>query len=140
MGMAALKEENVQMKFSIVIPVYNVEEYLGKCIESILCQSFRNFEVIIVDDGAIDISAVLCENCLQDDCRFKVIHKTNGGLSDARNFGMKVAVGEYLLFLDSDDYWSSPEYPKLNRMCCLLIIVRMLTEQSASHIILLAEA
>ena len=102
------------MKFSIVIPVYNVEEYLGKCIESILCQSFRNFEVIIVDDGAIDISAVLCENCLQDDCRFKVIHKTNGGLSDARNFG--------------------------NRMCCLLIIVRMLTEQSAPHIILLAEA
>ena len=109
MGMAALKEENVQMKFSIVIPVYNVEEYLGKCIESILCQSFRNFEVIIVDDGAIDISAVLCENCLQDDCRFKVIHKTNGGLSDARNFGIKVAVGEYLLFLDSDDYWSSPD-------------------------------
>lgn len=95
------------MKFSIVVPVYNVEKFFEECINSILCQSFRDFEIILVDDGSIDSSCLLCENRLQSDCKIKVIHKKNGGLSDARNIGMKAATGEYLVFLDSDDYWSN---------------------------------
>lgn len=92
------------MFFSIVVPVYNVEKYLTECIESILDQTFSDFELILVDDGAKDNSPKICDIYAEKDNRVKVIHKFNGGLSDARNVGTEVASGEYLIYIDSDDY------------------------------------
>lgn len=86
---------------SIVIPVYNVEQYLNKCIESVLKQTYQNFEVILVDDGSTDKSGIICDTF--SDSRIKVIHKKNGGLSDARNVGTKYAKGCYITWVDSDD-------------------------------------
>ncbi len=97
------------MKFSIIVPVYNVEKYLPQCVESILAQTFNDFELVLVDDGSPDSCPKLCDDYQAKDKRIKVIHKENGGLSDARNAGIKVAVGDYLLFVDSDDYWNSTE-------------------------------
>lgn len=91
------------MKFSIIIPVYNVEKYLSACIESILCQSFNDYEIILVDDGSTDHSPEICDSYIQKDDRIKVIHKTNGGQSDARNVGLHLSIGEYVFFVDSDD-------------------------------------
>lgn len=91
------------MKVSIVIPVYNVEKYLEMCLESVLAQVFTNFEVILVDDGSTDMSPQICDEYVQKDSRFQVIHQKNGGLSNARNTGVKVATGDYVFFLDSDD-------------------------------------
>lgn len=93
------------MFFSIVIPVYNVEQYLHQCIDSILNQTFTNYEIILIDDGSHDSSPVICDEYANQHSNITVIHKTNGGLSDARNTGVKAAHGEYLCFLDSDDYW-----------------------------------
>lgn len=89
---------------SVIVPVYNVEGYLKKCIESICHQTYENLEIILVDDGSIDGSGFLCDTYAKKDSRFKVIHKTNGGLSDARNTGMEIAAGEWWMFVDSDDY------------------------------------
>jgi glycosyltransferase involved in cell wall biosynthesis len=94
----------VKPTFSIIVPVYNVERYIHKCIDSIINQSFKNIEVILVDDGSPDNCPLICDEYSQLDNRIKVIHKVNGGLSDARNFGIKAAIGEYIMFLDSDDY------------------------------------
>lgn len=91
---------------SIVIPVYNVEKYVEKCVNSVLAQSYRNTEIILVDDGATDGSPTLCDQYAEKDDRVKVIHKKNGGLSDARNAGIEFATGEYLMFVDGDDYIS----------------------------------
>ena len=93
------------MVFSIIIPVYNAEKYLNKCVESILSQSFERFELILVDDGSTDGSLQICNAYAQKDDRVKVVHKTNSGASDARNAGLDIAVGEYIVFVDSDDYW-----------------------------------
>lgn len=93
--------------FSIVVPVYNVEKYLSQCVESILRQTFIDFEIILVDDGAKDNSGNLCDQLAVKDERIRVIHKTNGGLSSARNAGIKEACGKYIIFMDSDDYWSN---------------------------------
>ena len=95
--------------FSVIIPIYNVEAYLRQCVESVLTQSFRDFEVILVDDGSPDSCPAICDEFARQDPRVKVIHKENGGVSDARNHGIRAAVGEYLLFLDSDDYWGDPK-------------------------------
>lgn len=95
--------------FSVIIPVYNVEKYLPQCVESVLTQSFENIEVILVDDGSPDNCPVICDEFARKDSRVQVIHKPNGGVSDARNHGIWAATGEYLLFLDSDDYWDDPE-------------------------------
>lgn len=89
---------------SIVVPVYNVEKYLKKCIESIISQTYKNLEIILVDDGSTDGSGKICDDYLTKDKRIKVIHKQNGGLSDARNVGIGVATGKYITFIDSDDY------------------------------------
>lgn len=89
---------------SFVIPVYNVEKYLCQCVESILSQSFEEFEIILVNDGSKDRSGDICDEYALKDKRVKVIHKPNGGLSDARNAGVPAAVGEYIIFIDSDDY------------------------------------
>lgn len=93
-------------EISIIVPVYNVEKYLEQCIDSILAQTFEDFELILVDDGSPDKCPEICDEYAQKDDRVKVIHKENGGVSSARNAGMKLACGEYILFCDSDDYVS----------------------------------
>lgn len=93
-------------KVSIILPVYNVEQYIKKCLESIQQQTYPNLEVIIVNDGATDKSVEYCEQICKIDSRFSVTHKENGGLSDARNVGIDKAKGDYLIFVDSDDFVS----------------------------------
>lgn len=100
------------MKFSIIIPVYNVEKYLEECVNSVLPIK-NDIEILLVDDGSTDKSGKLCDALAEKDRRIKVIHKENGGLSDARNFGIKNAVGDYLLFLDSDDFLNTSETERL---------------------------
>ncbi|MBQ3182949.1 MAG: glycosyltransferase [Clostridia bacterium] len=92
---------------SIIVPVYNVEAYLTKCLDSILEQSYKNIEVILVDDGSIDNSGPICDEYAVRDQRIKVIHQKNAGLSGARNAGLEVIVGDYIMFVDSDDWISS---------------------------------
>ena len=89
---------------SVIVPVYNVEQYLDKCINSILNQTYKNIEVILVDDGSPDNCGKVCDEYSKMDSRIKVIHKENGGLSDARNVGIDNANGKYICFVDSDDY------------------------------------
>ena len=89
---------------SIIVPVYNVEKYLDKCIESILNQTYKNLEIILVDDGSKDNCPKICDDYAVKDNRIKVIHKINGGLSSARNEGLKVTNGDYISFVDSDDF------------------------------------
>lgn len=91
---------------SIIIPVYNVKEYLSECLESVINQTYRNLEILLVDDGSTDGSSEICDAYAVKDNRIKVIHKTNGGLSDARNKGIELASSEYISFLDSDDVLS----------------------------------
>ena len=93
---------------SVIVPVYNVEEYLGRCVDSILAQTYKHLEVILVDDGAKDSSGVICDSYAGKDSRIHVIHKENGGLSSARNAGLDVCCGEYIAFVDSDD-WIEPD-------------------------------
>ena len=99
---------NRETKISVIVPVYNVEEYLSRCVDSILAQSYENLEVILVDDGAKDASGAICDDFAVKDPRVKVIHKENGGLSSARNRGLEAATGEYIAFVDSDD-WITPD-------------------------------
>lgn len=89
---------------SIIIPVYNVEKYLEECVDSVINQTYTNLEIILVDDGSTDSSPDICDDYGSKDVRIKVIHRTNGGLSAARNSGIETAQGEYISFLDSDDY------------------------------------
>ncbi|WP_283680829.1 glycosyltransferase family 2 protein [Parablautia sp. Marseille-Q6255] len=92
---------------SVIVPIYNVEKYLERCVNSLLNQRYRNIEVLLVDDGSTDKSGEICDSFQQVDTRVKVFHKKNGGVSDTRNFGIEKATGEYLAFVDSDDYVSS---------------------------------
>lgn len=94
----------MQEKISIIVPVYKVERELNRCVQSLLKQTYKNLEIILVDDGSPDQCPELCERYAEIDERVKVIHKQNGGLSDARNVGLKQATGEYILYVDSDDY------------------------------------
>ena len=94
----------MQPKISVIVPVYNVEKYLNKCIESIVNQTYRNLEIILVDDGSPDNCPQMCDEWAKKDDRIIVIHKENGGLSDARNKGLDIATGEYIGFVDSDDW------------------------------------
>lgn len=89
---------------SIVVPIYGVEKYLDKCVRSLINQTYQNLEIILVDDGSPDGCGRLCDKFAKEDKRIEVIHKVNGGLSDARNTGAKRASGKYLIFIDSDDY------------------------------------
>lgn len=89
---------------SIVVPIYNVDKYLNKCIDSIINQTYKNIEIILVDDGSTDSSGKICDEYLKIDSRICVIHKKNGGLSDARNYGIEKAQGIYIGFIDSDDF------------------------------------
>lgn len=92
------------MLISIIIPVYNVENYLTTCLESILNQTFQDYEVIMINDGSTDCSPDICDEYSKKDSRYKILHKENGGQSSARNQGVKIAKGDYLMFIDSDDF------------------------------------
>lgn len=89
---------------SVIVPVYNVENYLEHCIDSIVFQTYKNLEIILVDDGSTDRSGFICDCWKNKDSRIKVIHKKNGGLASARNEGIKISKGKYISFIDSDDY------------------------------------
>ena len=100
--------------FSVLIPVYNVSEYLGECIESVLNQTYQNFEIILADDGSTDNSPAICDEYAQKDSRIKAFHKENERLMMTRRFSIKKATGDYILFLDSDDYWEPDLLEKIN--------------------------
>lgn len=102
-------------KISIIVPVYNAEKNLRRCIDSILLQTYKNFELLLVDDGSTDVSGEICDRYIKEDCRVRVIHKSNGGVSSARNIGLDNVRGEWITFIDSDD-WVSDSY-----LCNLLL-------------------
>lgn len=89
---------------SVVIPIYNMEKYLKKCVNSVINQTYKNLEILLIDDGSTDKSSEICDDFLKVDKRIKVFHKTNGGLSDAKNFGIKKSKGKYVTFVDADDW------------------------------------
>lgn len=94
----------VAPKISVIVPVYNTEKYLHRCVDSILSQSFTNFELLLIDDGSSDKSSEICDKYAENDTRVRVFHKENGGVSSARNVGLDNANGEWVTFVDSDDY------------------------------------
>lgn len=104
--------ENQRDLISVIVPVYKVEKYLDKCVESIVTQTYRNLEIILVDDGSPDQCPDMCDKWAEKDYRIKVIHKKNGGLSEARNAGMEIATGKFIGFVDSDD-WIEPDMYQL---------------------------
>lgn len=97
------------LKYSFIIPVYKAEKYLYECVESVLSQSFKDVEIVLVDDGSPDNSGIICDELSQKYSNIRVIHKENGGASSARNAGLKICQGEYVVFLDSDDFWGDNE-------------------------------
>lgn len=109
MAKTGLLDEIDTKLVSVIIPIYNVEKYLDRCVQSVVKQTYKNLEIILVDDGSPDNCPELCDEWKKADSRIKVIHKKNGGLSDARNAGLDIATGEYIAFVDSDDY-VHPQY------------------------------
>lgn len=105
------------MKISIIVPVYNVEKYLEKCIESILRQTMQDFEIILINDGSSDSSGSICDKYVEKDYRIKVIHQTNQGQGAARNAGLKIAIGDFIGFVDSDDWIEADMYSSLYIAC-----------------------
>ena len=97
-------------KISVIVPVYNVEQYLERCVDSIINQTYKNLEILLVNDGSTDNSGQLCDELAKKDDRIRVIHKENGGLSDARNVGIDEAEAELIGFIDSDDYIDEDMY------------------------------
>lgn len=114
-----MKEEKVNSypKVSVIVPIFKVEQFLTKCIDSILNQSYANIEVILVDDGSPDRCPQICDDYQRKDSRVKVVHKQNGGQSSARNAGLDVASGEYVSFVDSDDWLESDAYSMIVGQC-----------------------
>lgn len=119
---------------SIIVPVYKVEQYLEKCVRSLLGQTYKNLEILLIDDGSPDNCPAMCDNFAVEDSRIKVIHKPNGGLADARNTGLDAATGDYISFVDSDDWISENMYTEmldmietnsaLDIVCCAAARVR----------------
>ena len=99
---------------SVIVPVYKVEPYLDRCVQSIVDQTYGNLEIILVDDGSPDNCPAMCDAWAEKDSRIKVIHKENGGQADARNVGMAVATGEYVAFVDSDDWIDIRMYQRMH--------------------------
>ncbi|MFD1040618.1 glycosyltransferase family 2 protein [Virgibacillus byunsanensis] len=106
-----------QPEISIIVPVYNSSPYIRKCIESIQVQTFKNFELILVNDGSIDQSGDICDQYARNDSRIKVVHKENGGVSSARNAGLNIAKGEFISFVDGDDWIYKDMFEKLYNLC-----------------------
>lgn len=102
---------------SVIVPVYNVEPYLKECLDSIINQTYKNLEIILIDDGSLDNCGKICDEYAKKDNRIKVIHKENGGLSSARNAGLDIAEGEYISFIDSDDYVAENFIETLYKLC-----------------------
>ncbi|AGB77601.1 glycosyl transferase [Enterobacteriaceae bacterium strain FGI 57] len=102
------------MRFSLILPVYNVDTYLEHCLDSIISQHYADFECLLIDDGSTDSSSEICRNYARIDHRFKYYRKPNGGLSDARNFGLDIAIGDYIVFVDSDDIISPMALKKID--------------------------
>lgn len=102
---------------SVIVPVYNVEQFLDRCMQSILRQTYQNLEIILVDDGSTDASSEMCDSYARQDSRVKVLHKPNGGLSDARNAGLKLASGDYIGYVDSDDWIEPDMYEQMHHAC-----------------------
>ena len=105
-------QENNKISYpfiSIIVPVYNAERYIDKCVESVIQQSYRNWELLLIDDGSTDKSGILCDGYEQIDNRIRVIHKPNGGVGSARNTGIESASGDFITFIDSDD-WVEVDY------------------------------
>ena len=98
------KDTKVVPSISVIVPIYNMEKLMRKCLDSILAQTFQNYECLLIDDGSKDGSSAICDDYDAKDSRFKAYHKPNGGLSDARNFGLERAQGEYTIFFDPDDW------------------------------------
>ena len=124
-------------KISVIVPMYKVEKYLRKCVDSILAQTYQNLEVILVDDGSPDGCPAICDEYAKKDKRVKVIHKLNGGLSDARNAGLDIATGEYIGFVDSDDYIVPNMYEELYNAikkydCDLAVSDRMMVDEQGN--------
>lgn len=113
-----MSEIKTNSKISIIIPVYNVEKYLRQCLDSIINQTYKNLEIIIVDDWSTDDSGKICDEYAKKDKRIKSIHQKNGGLSAARNTGLKIATWEYIWYIDSDDYIELDMYAKLYNLIC----------------------
>lgn len=109
--------EKQEELLSIIVPVYNVQDYLERCVNSIRQQTYEHLEIILVDDGSTDNSGVMCDEFAKTDNRIKVIHKENGGLSDARNAGLLHATGEYIGYVDSDDWIESKMYDTMYKAC-----------------------
>lgn len=109
--------KDIQELISIIVPVYNVEKYLDRCMQSILRQTYQRLEIILVDDGSTDSSAQKCDSYAHRDSRVTVIHKQNGGLSDARNAGLEAASGAYIGYVDSDDWIEPDMYERMYRAC-----------------------
>lgn len=114
-------------KISVIIPVYNAEKYLRKCIESVLNQTFGDFELLLVDDGSPDHSGEICDEYAQKDSRVHVFHKPNGGTANARNYGLDHSQGDYVAFIDNDDYveptylgdmYSAMTHYDVDLVCC----------------------
>ena len=99
---------NSQPKISVIVPVYKVEKFLDRCVESIVGQTYENLEIILVDDGSPDNCPSMCDKWAEKDSRIKVIHKENGGVSSARNAALYAATGDFIGFVDSDD-WIEPD-------------------------------
>lgn len=123
---------------SIIVPVYNMEKYLDRCMESILNQTYKHLEIILVDDGSTDASPGKCDEYAQKDGRVSVIHKQNGGLSDARNAGLEIATGNYIGYVDSDDWIELDMYERMYNACienqAELAVCRYVSERSTVHL------
>ena len=114
----------MNLKISVIIPVYNAEKTLHRCGDRILFQTFSDFEVLLIDDGCKDNSGKICDEYAKKDSRVKVIHKVNGGVSSARNMGLDNAKGEWITFIDADDYIASDFLSAINNNDCDFIIVQ----------------
>ena len=131
---------NNSIKFSIMTPVYKVERYLPECIESVLGQTYGNFEFILVDDGSPDHSGEICDEYAKKDSRIRVFHKPNGGLMHTRRYALERAQGDYYVFLDSDDYLSLDTLETLSRYIsetgvdCVIYGFEWLRPEGTSHI------
>lgn len=126
---------------SVIVPIYNVEKYLTKCLDSILASTYKDLEIILVDDGSTDNCSQICDEYLKKDRRIKVIHQQNGGLSDARNKGIDIARGDYISFIDSDDYIDKDLYSNVmdtfnsNDNIDIVVFGRYVEYKNKTHIV-----